>query len=363
MISEFKGKRIRSLDFLRGLAIIGVIAVHTNQSFSVKISQLDWIFGCGRFGVQLFFYVSAISLCHAWIKRKDEHNKTLNFYVRRFFRIAPFFWTAIPIYLLIGFLTNGFVNYWSSEGIGFRQIFLTATFLHGFWPDSLNSIVPGGWSIACEIIFYALFPLIIKNIKYKRNFYFVFAFSIWIFNTFWFQSFLFNFLEKYYITSDPDSIKIFLNLNFITQAPIFILGCYLYFLLKVKPKIIEICLFLAWILFSGILNWIYEVPNTGFLIIYLIIGFFTYFSIKFNFRFKALEMIGRNSYLIYLIHFAVIWFLKKIIFIQFGLLDFFIGFIFTLIISYLLATFISKNFESRIQKYVTSILSNKNNIV
>ena len=239
-------------------------------------------------------------------------------------------------------------------------LFLNATFLHGFWPD--HSIVPGGWSIACLVIFYALFPFIIKNFQDRRTYYLFFAFSIWILNTFWFQNFLINSLEKYNLNSNPDSVGTFIYINFINQAPIFILGCYLYFLLKVRPTIYEIFLFLLWMSFSGILNWIYEIPNTGFLIIYILLGFFTYFSIILNLRFKILEIIGKHSYLIYLTHFSVLKFLKKFIFVQFGLVKFFMGFTLTILISYLIASFLSRNLESLIQKNVNSIISKKNKI-
>ncbi len=33
--------------------------------------------------------------------------------------------------------------------------------VHGFWPDTISSVVPGGWSVADEAIFYALFPFLV----------------------------------------------------------------------------------------------------------------------------------------------------------------------------------------------------------
>jgi peptidoglycan/LPS O-acetylase OafA/YrhL len=38
---------------------------------------------------------------------------------------------------------------------------MTAVFVHGFWPDTITSVVPGGWSVADEVIFYALFPVMV----------------------------------------------------------------------------------------------------------------------------------------------------------------------------------------------------------
>lgn len=217
MQQESSPVRLRTFDFLRGLAILGVIIVHASQSFPSQISGIDFVARLGRFGVQLFFFISALTMCYMWKLREDENNPVKNFYIRRFFRIAPLFWIAIPVYLFI----NGYEkNYWAPEGIGALQIFLTATFLHGFWPNSINSIVPGRWSIAVEITFYALFPLFILKIK-RKGVYLLLAFITWVFNVFVFRDFIQSFLTNHYDTSSTTIIKDYLKLNFINQAPIF----------------------------------------------------------------------------------------------------------------------------------------------
>src|SRR4051812_7921832 len=82
-----------------------------------------------------------------------------SFYIRRVFRIAPLFWAAILFYLL---LTRGEgFKAWAPDGIGAGHVVLTFLFLHGFGVTAFNSVVPGGWSIAVEMQFYLLFPLII----------------------------------------------------------------------------------------------------------------------------------------------------------------------------------------------------------
>src|SRR5260370_37451670 len=37
---------------------------------------------------------------------------------------------------------------------------MTGLFIHGWLPDTITSIVPGGWSVADEVMFYAVFPLL-----------------------------------------------------------------------------------------------------------------------------------------------------------------------------------------------------------
>ena len=40
-----------------------------------------------------------------------------------------------------------------------------ATFLFGFRPDWINTLVPGGWSLFCEETFYLFLPLIFSRIR------------------------------------------------------------------------------------------------------------------------------------------------------------------------------------------------------
>jgi peptidoglycan/LPS O-acetylase OafA/YrhL len=143
------------IDALRGWAILGVIVFHVSQYFPGLEYPLRTIVGEGARGVQLFFVISALSLMLSWHQRADG---IAPFYVRRFFRIAPMFWLAIIFFVAL----DGFgPRQWAPAGISWWQVVVTALFLHGWHPESINSVVPGGWSIAVEMTFYALFPLLV----------------------------------------------------------------------------------------------------------------------------------------------------------------------------------------------------------
>ena len=216
--------RVRTFDFLRGLAILGVIAVHTSPRSGISI--VDFVADFGRFGVQLFFLISACTMCHMWKLREGESSPVRNFYIRRFFRIVPLFWLAIPLYLLVN-ATNK--THSEPKNIGELEVFLTATFLHGFWPTSINSVVPGGWSIAVEMTFYALFPALFFKVKERAVFYLLLAIIIWSFNIFIFRDLVSSFFANSHNTIEATAVKEFLFFNFINQAPVFLLGCYIYF--------------------------------------------------------------------------------------------------------------------------------------
>jgi peptidoglycan/LPS O-acetylase OafA/YrhL len=104
--------------------------------------------------VQLFFVVSALTLMTSWTERSDGAQA---FYIRRLFRIAPMFWLAIPFYLwLWGAGPSGY----APNGLSAWHVGMTAIFLHGLHPETITSVVPGGWSVADEVLFYATFPLL-----------------------------------------------------------------------------------------------------------------------------------------------------------------------------------------------------------
>jgi peptidoglycan/LPS O-acetylase OafA/YrhL len=143
------------IDALRGYAILMVIAVHTSQSFPDLPNFLVKVLNQGARGVQLFFVTSALALSMSWVVR---HESAADFYTRRIFRIAPMFWIAIVFFL---WLNGTGPSIYAPDGVGLRQITMTALLVHGFWPDTITSVVPGGWSVADEVIFYALFPAIV----------------------------------------------------------------------------------------------------------------------------------------------------------------------------------------------------------
>src|SRR5579872_2080742 len=155
-------KRYAYIDALRGYAILLVITVHSSQYISDLPSAIRTLADQGARGVQLFFVASAMTLCMSWQERNDG---SVPFFIRRFFRIAPMYYLAIPLFLWV----RGFgPSIYAPDGIGFRHIAMAVTFTHGFMPDTLTSVVPGSWSIADEMMFYVMFPLLMVGFSRLR---------------------------------------------------------------------------------------------------------------------------------------------------------------------------------------------------
>jgi peptidoglycan/LPS O-acetylase OafA/YrhL len=151
------------LDALRGLAALGVILVHSSLvTLSAKGILNDLTFS-GQRGVQLFYVVSAFTLCHSFdVRLQQEAHPLGNYFIRRFFRIAPLFYVAAAG----NFLINGFGPTPAAPyGVTPFHLLLGLTFLFGFHWNTINSIALGGWSIAVETSFYLVLPLVLSVVN------------------------------------------------------------------------------------------------------------------------------------------------------------------------------------------------------
>src|SRR6478735_102007 len=159
--------KLRYIDTLRGLAILAVIIVHCsiygNNEFLPSIFKS--IVYSGLHGVQLFYVVSAFTM-FLTLHSRDGKEEFLwpKFFIRRFFRIAPMYFVGICYFLW----QDGFgQRYWlgDADHITSLNILSNFLFIHGFNPYWITSVVPGGWSIADEMLFYCLIPFLFLKIK------------------------------------------------------------------------------------------------------------------------------------------------------------------------------------------------------
>ena len=163
------------LDVLRGLAIFGVVAVHSIQSTDSlvlhnKSEFFYWMISLGKYGVELFFFLSGWLLVSIYGLNDDKLGKA--YWSRRMARIYPL-WI---LFLLIAFLRWEYTNSGQLHS-PIKSIDGESNFLHSpagvivltlsftlFVSASLwNGVIPGGWSIQAEVAHYLLFPIIRKQ--------------------------------------------------------------------------------------------------------------------------------------------------------------------------------------------------------
>jgi peptidoglycan/LPS O-acetylase OafA/YrhL len=155
-------QRLDFLDSLRGLAAIYIVLYHMvfiPQPTIVIVPQWAAAFvHTGGTAVTLFFVASAFSLCLTWHLHDREVHQIKNFFVRRFFRIAPLFYFWIGLSLLRDVLIFDALH-------SPFEIFSSLLFFFNLVPGGQDGFVWASWIISVEILFYLFFPMIIKHIS------------------------------------------------------------------------------------------------------------------------------------------------------------------------------------------------------
>jgi peptidoglycan/LPS O-acetylase OafA/YrhL len=150
-------KKLAFIDSLRGLAALYVLVFHLSLITSPKAVPPSWlapIIGGGGGAVMLFFIVSAFTLCLSMESRATGGIEPLaHFYVRRFFRIAPLFYTWLVIY----YVRDMWYYNVDHSAVTVAQ---SALFIFNLIPGQETGYVWASWTIGAEMLFYAIFPLI-----------------------------------------------------------------------------------------------------------------------------------------------------------------------------------------------------------
>lgn len=321
--------RLKVIDALRGVAILGVVSVHTSQFFTTGTKTGDNLISSGRFGVQLFFLLSAFSLALSWTRSDNKQNKIKFFYVKRVQKIVPLFFISILYYFFVS----------DNNTLSFQYFILLMSFAFIFIPKMIVNIIPGSWSIGIEFLFYLIFPLVMLKIRNRNNFLYLFS-SMFIVNCLFIEPGL----NEYLVSKDLDKFVIsnFLYLNPFNQISVFALGLYLVNSQNFQNWKFEARVLLptALIVFVNqfLLGNIYK--NTGILFMFVILGLFLFFRLSLMLNFKSpaiLQRFGKFSYEIYFAHFVVLAFIDGLIDIKSSFIIFLGALLLTLLISLIIA--------------------------
>jgi peptidoglycan/LPS O-acetylase OafA/YrhL len=147
--------RMPGLDALRGIAALGVVVVHSLFMFPIGPSIPSWT-GSLVLGVPLFFVISAFALSAAYADALLSRAALCRYGLRRLFRIVPLFYFFLVVWL-------GYFAYLGSSSRPPAEVLANLTFTFSLVPAMQVSIVPAGWSIGIEMLFYAIFPLLLLN--------------------------------------------------------------------------------------------------------------------------------------------------------------------------------------------------------
>lgn len=147
-----KTNRLDSIQFLRGVAALLVIAFHFKQYLNGVYSQADIgdrLFGLGEVGVDIFFVISGFIITYSTSNK--EKNSPLEFSIKRFFRLYPVF--IITLTLLICFDTT--LEASTSKIIKSYLLIPNDYNFIGPW-HGYNINLPA-WTLTYEVLFYSIF--------------------------------------------------------------------------------------------------------------------------------------------------------------------------------------------------------------
>ena len=148
--------RILSLDGLRAISILMVVALHTIQRYGMDhyVSPGWYAVFNGASGVYIFFEISGFLITTLLLKEDEKRGSVslVGFYVRRAFRILP------PLYLYIGVIVlagyAGLLQVKTTDVVG------SAFFFHNLVSEGTGSL-EHLWSISVEEQFYLVWPFIL----------------------------------------------------------------------------------------------------------------------------------------------------------------------------------------------------------
>lgn len=341
--------RLKSIDFLRGIAILLVLPFHGLEEG--LLNKMGWI------GVDLFFVLSGF-LVSSLIIREYQQNDKVNikrFLIRRGLKIYPAFYFFIAVSILAKYIISK--EFYPLEKI-FSEIFYLQSYLPRIWGHT--------WSLAVEEHFYfslalVSFLIIKKDWMGKKDFIISSLVGLLFFCFFMRFQLVMN--------SENESIGIFATHLRMDGIIVGILGAYLYYFTKffqffkkhlVKFTLLSFVLISPPFIFKGgsfYMNIIgLSSMNLGFgLIIYLALTK-SFFNKILDFKiaklsFDFIGFIGIHSYSIYLWHLLVFAILSRISsnlpFLLYMLTSIFIGIVLSLLIEKPFLRIRNKYFQSK----------------
>lgn len=143
---------------LRGIAALAIVLYHLVHIASIAVpTPFSFIATDFGKGVHLFFVLSAFSLMHSTAHTIQHPNWVSRYFIKRFWRIAPLYYCIMFALILWPLLK---ARVWA---VDLQAVILNLTFTFAFVP--WKGIVWGGWSVGVEMLFYALFPVLLMCIR------------------------------------------------------------------------------------------------------------------------------------------------------------------------------------------------------
>jgi len=304
-------KHYHFIDALRGVAIASVILAHVIQVCPLS-GRFNLIGSVAPYGVQLFFVLSAVTLLLSMYSRtRAEQHPLQNFFVRRFFRIAPAFYLSIVLSLVVFGLGPRFM---APNGLRPAAILSTFLFVNGWRPDTINSVVAGQWSIAVEMTFYLVLPLLFRLVRSMRAA--VIAWLVAIFAAGVLKPLGYLLCSSAGFANTHPLSDAFLHYWFPNEFPVFLAGFCAFFAIKQGlslQRFYGFCLIgLLFVLAARRIVHLKAAPSTFGILFAAVVVTASRYPLKVLVN-RTLEHLGKVSFSAYLVHPFIIHFLAPVV--------------------------------------------------
>ena len=349
MVNPVK-KRFSELDALRGIAAIAVVLFHFTFGYDngfTGLSNDKFYFKYGYLGVNLFFIISGFVIFMTLEKTKDSRS----FFVSRFSRLYPAYWTAIILTVLLTTVINAPIL---KHMYTFKQVIVNFTMLQSF--VKINDVDGAYWTLAVELVFYFWMWVIFKLKKLQYINWVALAWTIF----------------SGLCAASNFGFKKYVNVIFIAPfAPLFMAGILFYLLKTKKGNLLTHVFIFATLVFELYFEYKLKttvnpegrfdiIPSATITIFYIVFYLFAYNRLV-GLSGKLLGFLGGISYSLYLIHenigYGIIYWLKRICDNALFFLPITIGIVVTL------AWLINKYVEKPAMRKIRDYYKKKDNII
>lgn len=322
---------IAGLDGLRAIAALSVFIVHFQQFTGVSgaVGSIDFtrLMINGNTGVALFFALSGFLLSIPFWRGLQERKPVSmrNYFQNRLVRIVPLYYLCfIALLALKGF---------SGAEASFNNIMSHLLFLHNLKDKQVMSLNPPFWTLAVEMQFYVLLPLLfvlVRKIGYRSAQVFLpvlivmwgggFIFTMQMLETWVGWPLSFSLIWPFGVyASGPDSPAMTYSLA--GHIPHFLMGIFAASLFLSAKKanhatrndalIVVCCLLLILILSTNLDEYFYfDYGRYNFPVVPALLTFLVYLTPQSNLMKRVLELsalkwLGITSYGLYIFHYPV----------------------------------------------------------
>jgi len=165
------------LNLFRAIAAFWVVLGHCIAWGGVQA------FPAPGMAVDLFMVISGFLMVYTVDRARRGDGWVRDFYVRRFFRIAPAYYIALAAVFVLQHQYRAGMEYfqglnpggWSADylasafpPIDFVNLIMHVTFLFGLVPQYADSTMLPDWSLGLEMQFYAVFPALYFCARHRR---------------------------------------------------------------------------------------------------------------------------------------------------------------------------------------------------